>query len=96
MAGAGFLHLHNHSEYSLLDGALRIKDLVSTAADMGMSAVALTDHGNLFGAIPFFREAKEAGIKPIIGIETYVARGGHTQKTALRGQAKNVDLVDQV
>ena len=93
MAGAGFLHLHNHSEYSLLDGALRIKDLVSTAVDMGMSAVALTDHGNLFGAIPFFREAKAAGIKPIVGMEAYVARGGHTEKTALRGQAKNEHLV---
>jgi DNA polymerase-3 subunit alpha len=93
MAGAGFLHLHNHSEYSLLDGALRIKDLVSTAVDMGMDAVALTDHGNLFGAIPFYREAKAAGIKPIIGIETYVARAGHTQKTAARGQAKNEHLV---
>lgn len=93
MAGAGFLHLHNHSEYSLLDGALRIKDLVSTAVDMGMGAVALTDHGNLFGAIPFYREAKAAGIKPIIGMETYVARGGHTQKTAARGQARNEHLV---
>ena len=93
MAGAGFVHLHNHSEYSLLDGAFRIKDLVSTAVDMGMDAVALTDHGNLFGAIPFFREAKAAGIKPIIGIETYVARAGHTQKTAARGQARNEHLV---
>ena len=65
-----YIHLHNHSEYSLLDGALRIKDLVSSAVDMGMDAVALTDHGNLFGAIPFFREAKAAGVKPIIGIET--------------------------
>ncbi len=93
MASAGFIHLHNHSEYSLLDGALRIKDLVSTAVDMGMGAVALTDHGNLFGAIPFFREAKAAGIKPIIGMEAYVARGGHTQKTAARGQARNEHLV---
>jgi DNA polymerase-3 subunit alpha len=93
MAGAGFLHLHNHSEYSLLDGAFRIKDLVSTAVEMGMSAVALTDHGNLFGAIPFFREARAAGIKPIIGMETYIARGGHKQKTAARGQARNEHLV---
>ena len=93
MAGAGFLHLHNHSEYSLLDGALRIKDLVSTAVDMGMNAVALTDHGNLFGAIPFYREAKAAGIKPIIGMETYVARDGHTVKTAVRGRARNEHLV---
>ncbi len=55
MAAARYLHLHNHSEYSLLDGAIRIEDLVSTAKKMGMSAVALTDHGNLFGAIPFYR-----------------------------------------
>jgi DNA polymerase-3 subunit alpha len=93
MAGAGFLHLHNHSEYSLLDGAFRIKDIVSTAVEMEMGAVALTDHGNLFGAIPFFREAKAAGIKPIIGMETYVARGGLSQKTAVKGRARNEHLV---
>jgi len=71
-----FVHLHNHSEYSLLDGALRIKDLVSKVKSMGMEAVALTDHGNMFGAVPFYQEAREAGIKPILGMETYLARNG--------------------
>ena len=93
MDGAGFIHLHNHSEYSLLDGAFRISDLVSTAKKMGMSAVALTDHGNMFGAIPFYREAKKAGIKPILGMETYLARGGHREKKAIRGRVRNDHLV---
>ena len=93
MAGAPFLHLHNHSEYSLLDGAFRISDLVAGAKKMGMKAVALTDHGNLFGAIPFYNEAVAAGIKPIIGIETYLARGGHREKKAVKGQARNDHLV---
>ncbi len=93
MAGVPFLHLHNHSEYSLLDGAFRITDLVAGAKKMGMNAVALTDHGNLFGAIPFYREAVAAGIKPILGMETYLARGGHREKKAIRGQARNDHLV---
>ena len=93
MSGARFVHLHNHSEYSLLDGAIRIRDLVETAARMGMRAVALTDHGNLFGAVPFFREARAAGIKPIIGIETYLARSGHERKSAVRGKVHNDHLV---
>ena len=93
MAGANFVHLHNHSEYSLLDGAFRIKDIVSTAKKMGMAAVALTDHGNMFGAIPFYREAREAGIKPILGIETYLARGGYLEKVTVRGRAGNDHLV---
>jgi len=69
----GFVHLHNHSEYSLLDGACRVKGLVSQAAELGMPAVAITDHGVLYGVIDFYREAKKHGIKPIIGCEVYVA-----------------------
>ncbi|NLY40746.1 MAG: DNA polymerase III subunit alpha [Desulfovibrionales bacterium] len=69
----GFTHLHCHSEYSLLDGAIRIKDLCARAVDLGFSAAAITDHGNLFGALPFYLEAKKTGIKPIIGSEVYVA-----------------------
>jgi len=69
----GFVHLHNHSEYSLLDGACRVKELVSRAAEMGMPAVAITDHGVLYGIIDFYREAKKQGIKPVIGCEVYVA-----------------------
>jgi len=68
-----FVHLHTHSDYSLLDGAAGIDDLVEAARRFGMSALALTDHGNLFGAIEFYRKALEAGIKPIIGYEAYVA-----------------------
>ncbi len=68
-----FTHLHLHTLYSLLDGAIRIKDLVNTVKEKGMSAVAVTDHGNMFGALDFYRKAKDAGLKPILGTETYVA-----------------------
>ncbi len=71
-----FVHLHVHSEYSLLDGLSRIPALVRRAKEMGMPAVALTDHGALFGAIEFYNAAKAEGIKPIIGIETYLAARG--------------------
>src|ERR1039458_6758837 len=66
-----FVHLHTHTEYSLLDGAARIKELVATAKAMGQPAVAVTDHGNLYGAVEFYTEAKAAGINPIIGCEVY-------------------------
>jgi DNA polymerase-3 subunit alpha len=68
-----FIHLHNHSEYSILDGAIRISDLVDAAFRHKMPAVALTDHGNIFGAVSFFKEARNKGIKPILGCEVYVA-----------------------
>lgn len=68
-----FVHLHTHSEYSLLDGAARIPDLVKAIKELGMHAVALTDHGNMYAAVKFFTEAKEAKIKPILGCELYVA-----------------------
>ncbi len=68
-----FVHLHLHTEYSLLDGANRVSPLISSAKDFGMPAIAITDHGNLFGAIEFYRKAKQAGIKPIIGCEAYLA-----------------------
>ncbi len=69
----GFVHLHNHSEYSLLDGACRIKDLVNRAVELEMPAIAITDHGVLYGIMDFYREAKKRDIKPIIGCEVYVA-----------------------
>ncbi|HZL73062.1 MAG TPA: PHP domain-containing protein, partial [Planctomycetota bacterium] len=76
-----FVHLHCHSDYSLLDGASRIDALVRTVRDQGMKAIALTDHGNLFGAIDFYTTALEAGVKPIIGIEAYVApKSRHDRK----------------
>ena len=68
-----FTHLHLHTLYSLLDGAIRMKELVKTVKEKKMDAVAVTDHGNMFGAVDFYKRAKEAGVKPILGIETYVA-----------------------
>ncbi len=78
-----FVHLHNHTHYSLLDGLTKIPDLVSRVKELGMEACAITDHGSLSGAIEFYKEAKNAGIKPIIGIETYVAaRSRHDRDPA--------------
>jgi DNA polymerase-3 subunit alpha len=79
---APFVHLHLHTQYSLLDGAVRIKELMQKAAGLGMPAVAMTDHGNLFGAIEFYQAAKTAGLKPIIGCEMYVAPGSMRDKKA--------------
>ena len=76
-----FAHLHLHSEYSLLDGACRIRDLVSAVKELGQEAVAITDHGAMYGAVDFYKEAKKQGIKPIIGCEVYVAPRGMTDKT---------------
>lgn len=75
-----YVPLHLHTEYSLLDGAIRIKELVEQAAAFRMPAVAITDHGNLFGAVEFYRHATKAGIKPIIGCEVYVAPGSRFEK----------------
>ena len=71
-----FVHLHLHSQYSLLDGANRLDDALAAAAAAGQPAMALTDHGNMFGAIEFYKQARKAGVKPILGIEAYVASGG--------------------
>jgi len=75
-----FVHLHLHTEYSLLDGAVRMRELMNEAVKMKMPAVAITDHGNLFGAIDFYQCAKAAGIKPIIGCEAYITSGSHKEK----------------
>lgn len=76
-----FIHLHNHSEFSILDGAFKTKDLVETAYALKMPAVAVTDHGNIFGAVQFFRQAQQRGIKPILGCEVYVAPGSRFEKS---------------
>jgi DNA polymerase-3 subunit alpha len=73
----GFVHLHVHTEYSMLDGAARLKDLFKTTAELGMPALAMTDHGNVFGAYDFYKQAKAAGVKPIIGMEAYVTPNTH-------------------
>lgn len=75
-----FVHLHTHTEYSLLDGLSKIPKLVKAAKDLGMEALAITDHGALYGAIEFYKACKDSGIKPIIGCELYVARRSHTDK----------------
>ena len=71
-----FVHLHLHTEFSLLDGACRIKKLVERVREIGQDAVAITDHGVMYGVVDFYKACKEAGIKPIIGCEVYVAPKG--------------------
>src|SRR5919205_3271628 len=80
MADARFVHLHVHSEYSILDGACRIPALAKRAADLGMPAVALTDHGSLAGAVELHREAGKQGVKPVLGCEVYVADDRRAQR----------------
>ena len=75
-----FVHLHCHTQYSLLDGAIRFSDLFAAAKQMGLPAVAMTDHGNMYGAIEFYNGARKAGLKPIIGCEVYVARGSRLSR----------------
>nr|WP_308194230.1 DNA polymerase III subunit alpha [Microbacterium sp. VKM Ac-2923] len=82
MAADSFVHLHVHSEYSMLDGAARIGPMVQEAVKQGMPAIAVTDHGNTFAAYEFYKTAKDAGIKPIIGIEAYVTPGTHRSDKA--------------
>ncbi|NLB97146.1 MAG: PHP domain-containing protein, partial [Armatimonadetes bacterium] len=80
MSGADFVHLHNHTEFSLLDGACRVKDLVGRVAELGMPAVALTDHGVMYGAVEFYDTCKKAGVKPILGCEVYMAPRGRADR----------------
>src|SRR5439155_1114668 len=89
-----FVHLHTHSEYSLLDGLSRLSDLVARAKALEMPALALTDHGALYGAIDFYTLCRDAGIKPIVGIETYVARNSRLDRDArVEGHGKPFHLV---
>jgi DNA polymerase III subunit alpha len=88
MEHANFVHLHLHSQYSLLDGAIKIPDLLNRVKEYKMPAVAVTDHGNMFGAIEFYTKAMAAGIKPIIGCEVYVAPASRFDKTNARGSSE--------
>ncbi|MCH7871767.1 MAG: DNA polymerase III subunit alpha, partial [Planctomycetes bacterium] len=85
VAAPGFVHLHVHTHYSLLDGATRIPALVSRCKELGMPAVAISDHGNMFGAIEFYQAAIKAGVKPIVGCELYIAPHSRTEKRAATG-----------
>ena len=88
-----FVHLHVHTEYSMLDGAARLDDLFAKAAELGMPALAMTDHGNVFGAYDFWKKAKAHGIKPIIGTEAYLAPGSRFDKTRVKWGAGGEDDV---
>src|SRR3954465_9443448 len=81
MSERPFVHLHCHTDYSLLDGACDIKKLISVVKRQGMPSVAMTDHGNLFGAVEFYNEANKEGIHPVIGCEMYVSQGGHKSRS---------------
>jgi len=84
-ASTPFVHLHLHTQYSLLDGAIRVKELIKRAKEFQMPAVAITDHGNMFGAMEFYEKCHEAGIKPIIGCELYVAPESRLSRESTRG-----------
>ena len=88
-----FVHLHLHSQFSLLDGANRLDDVIRAAGEAGMPAVALTDHGNMFGAIEVYNKARAAGIKPIVGMEAYVAQGSRLDRTPGRGSSNHLVLL---
>ena len=87
-----FVHLHTHSDYSLLDGACSISQLVNQTYKFDMPALALTDHGNLFGAIDFYQKAKKRRIKPIIGCEVYVAPSSRFKKKKVKGEVTSYHL----
>lgn len=94
MSNDRFVHLHLHTDYSLLDGANQIKPLAKRTEELGMTACAMTDHGNMFGAISFYNEMKSRGVKPIIGCETYITRGNRTERAAAApGEKANFHLI---
>ena len=94
MANQDFVHLHLHTDYSLLDGAIQIKPLAKRTEELGMKACAMTDHGNMFGAISFYNAMKNRGVKPIIGCETYITRGSRTDRSAgAPGEKANFHLI---
>jgi DNA polymerase-3 subunit alpha len=88
-----FVHLHNHTEYSFLDGAIRIKDMVARAVEYKMPALAITDHGGMFGVIEFYETCMAAGIKPVIGFEAYVAPGSRLDKSSSKEDRSNNHLI---
>ena len=88
-----FTHLHVHTEYSLLDGSSKIKEIVARAKELGMDSLAITDHGVMYGVIDFYRAAKEAGIKPIIGCEIYVAPGSRFDREASKGDDRYYHMI---
>ena len=88
-----FAHLHVHTEYSLLDGANKIKEYVARLKQLGMSAGAITDHGVMYGCIDFYKEAKKQGIKPVLGCEVYVAPGSRFDRESGAGDERYHHLI---
>ena len=88
-----FTHLHVHTEYSLLDGSCKIKELAARAKELGMDSMAITDHGVMYGVIDFYRAAREVGIKPIIGCEVYVAPGSRFERENTNSEDRYYHLV---
>ena len=88
-----FAHLHVHTEYSLLDGSNKIKEYVARVKELGMNSAAITDHGVMFGCIDFYKASKEAGIKPILGCEVYVAPGSRFDRETVKGEERYYHLV---
>ena len=88
-----FVHLHNHTDYSLLDGAMKIDDMVAKAKSLGMTSIAITDHGNMFGALNFYEKCRDNGIKPIVGCEFYMAEGSRKIKTGTEFGNKYYHLI---
>jgi DNA polymerase III subunit alpha len=95
MGKTEFIHLHNHTMYSLLDGAIRLPDLAQRASEYGMSAVAITDHGNMFGTVEFYQTMIDAGIKPIIGCEVYITPNNRAERDAGRKASYHLVLLAQ-
>ena len=87
-----FVHLHVHTEYSTLDGSCRTKAVAARAAELGMPAVAMTDHGNLYGAISFYKACKDAGVKPILGCEIYLAPGSMADMKDVVGRKRSTHM----
>src|SRR5258708_6108325 len=87
MSKRDFVHLHLHTDYSLLDAAIQIKPLSNRIAELGMGACAMTDHGNMFGAISFYNAMKAQGVKPIVGCEVYITRG--SRQTCCRDRSSH-------
>ena len=88
-----FTHLHVHTEYSLLDGSSKIKELAARAKELGFDSMAITDHGAMYGVIDFYRAARSEGIKPIIGCEVYVAPGSRFDRETVHGEDRYYHLV---
>ncbi|MBQ2089930.1 MAG: PHP domain-containing protein, partial [Lachnospiraceae bacterium] len=88
-----FVHLHSHTEYSLLDGSNKISEYVSRVKQLGMNAAAITDHGVMYGCIEFYKECRKQGIKPIIGCEVYVAPGSRFDREISHGDDRYYHLI---